>query len=450
MTTADPSVLAGLGRLLWDCLCCSPADSVLVLFDETTEAYASRMAELAIQRGVDSTLVMVPRAIQDAVIARSPFLDELHLPKLLLETLFEATAIVNALSGDLELKDFRAAVIKAPRQRGARLAHVPGISDAVLQCLAISNIEEARRDVEALALALGECRKLELYTNQGCTLSVAMGGWENEPIQSPGVIHPGGWGNVPPGEAFFCPLPSTVEGSVCINGSVPRIALEDGEEVILRFAGGRLADVRTKSERLLRFFTESGNKAKARGDSNWDVLAEIGIGVNRSIRRLSGNPLFDEKAYGTVHVALGDNSGFGHMNRSQWHADLVARSVRLEADGHPLVDGGEVQVDKTTWETDAMRCAPLGRATLVGAQLRAARLHCDGQKLSRRLARGGRVGLVQIGDQATTQALALLFLRWGESRPPDLAQLADDAPSFGGVPTARLLACLDHYGALSR
>jgi leucyl aminopeptidase (aminopeptidase T) len=58
-------------------------------------------------------------------------------------------------------------------------------------------------------------------------------------------------------------------------------------------------------------------------DRNWNTFAELGIGLNPAITILTGNSLFDEKAKGTIHIALGDNHAFGHHVESQFHDDLV-------------------------------------------------------------------------------------------------------------------------------
>ena len=51
-------------------------------------------------------------------------------------------------------------------------------------------------------------------------------------------------------------------------------------------------------------------------------IAELGIGTNERATR-PDNVLEAEKILGTVHVALGDNSGFGGVVSTPFHEDYV-------------------------------------------------------------------------------------------------------------------------------
>ena len=60
---------------------------------------------------------------------------------------------------------------------------------------------------------------------------------------------------------------------------------------------------------LALILDEEKKRSSLRNDSNWNVFAELGVGLNPTIKTLTGNSLFDEKAYGTIHIAIGDNVG---------------------------------------------------------------------------------------------------------------------------------------------
>jgi len=75
------------------------------------------------------------------------------------------------------------------------------------------------------------------------------------------------------------------------------------------------------------------------------VLGEFGIGCNPGIQRHLRNTLFDEKIYGTIHLAIGAGipSAGGH-NESATHWDMVKDlrpGGRIELDGELVQENGE-------------------------------------------------------------------------------------------------------------
>jgi aminopeptidase len=73
-------------------------------------------------------------------------------------------------------------------------------------------------------------------------------------------------------------------------------------------------------------------------------LGELGIGCNPGITRSTGNPYFDEKIDGTVHLAVGDGfPNLGGTNESQIHWDIVKDlrdGGRIELDGEVVQESG--------------------------------------------------------------------------------------------------------------
>jgi leucyl aminopeptidase (aminopeptidase T) len=67
-----------------------------------------------------------------------------------------------------------------------------------------------------------------------------------------------------------------------------------------------------------------------------DVIAELGIGLNPALRPM-GHVVCDEKAAGTAHVAIGNNTGpYGGDNVATIHVDCVFSQPVLVADGRPV------------------------------------------------------------------------------------------------------------------
>jgi aminopeptidase len=134
--------------------------------------------------------------------------------------------------------------------------------------------------------------------------------------------------NIPDGEVFTAPLRESVEGHITFNAP----ALYSGREfndIRLEFSRGKIvkASAAQDEEGLNRIFdTDAGAR----------YLGEFAVGVNAGISSPMRNVLFDEKIFGSVHLAAGSayeecNNG----NQSAVHWDMV----RL------LNDGGELFFD---------------------------------------------------------------------------------------------------------
>jgi leucyl aminopeptidase (aminopeptidase T) len=69
------------------------------------------------------------------------------------------------------------------------------------------------------------------------------------------------------------------------------------------------------------------------------MLGEFGIGTNPGAR-VSGVVLEDEKAFGTVHFALGSNFDFGGTIKAPVHIDLVVLKPTVYVDGRVIIERG--------------------------------------------------------------------------------------------------------------
>ena len=152
------------------------------------------------------------------------------------------------------------------------------------------------------------------------------------PILSTGEISPSTWGNFPSGETFIVPDPYRAEGSVTIRGSIPRRPLRSQEWVRFEVKRGRIqhSSIEASSTELRKEFTDLFFSKKGRVKCvNANSLAELGIGTNDRIERLTGKPIFDEKKIGTVHIAFGRNDQFHGPLDSCLHHDLVCTNSSL-------------------------------------------------------------------------------------------------------------------------
>jgi leucyl aminopeptidase (aminopeptidase T) len=146
---------------------------------------------------------------------------------------------------------------------------------------------------------------------------------------------PGSFGNLPAGEAYLAPLEGMSHGTMVIEWGPTRkldeplrLTVEKG--VVIRIDGNDPHRARLE--------------AKFADDANCRNIAELGIGTNDKASR-PDNVLEAEKILGTIHVALGDNSGFGGTISAPFHEDYVfyyPTLTAIMADGREqvIIDNG--------------------------------------------------------------------------------------------------------------
>lgn len=403
---AASTYLESFRVLLGQCLqAARRRDQVLVIYDESLAPYFDALVQVLIESHLQASFVYFPESYQRALVEwKNEQKDErLRLPDGLYAAIGEATVILNLLNGHPATMPVRKAILDRKRVKGSRFAHIPGISSEVLEILSCSPIDQILKQCELVAWGLGEASRAQLitYDAQGRphTLALDLAGWDNEPLMSPGVIHPGSWGNVPPGESFWCPDSLTGSGTVCINGSVPRAPLAPDQAALLHFEGGRL--MRWEADHdgpVSRFLFQAEEAARARQDPGWNQFAELGIGLNPAVGELTGNPLFDEKKAGTIHIAIGDNSGFGFGLRAGRHDDLVTVAPSLILDEVEVISRGALNTGALDRWRHSRRFEPLALQAATKLILHSEHFESQNGRAMRRLCRADRLGYVRIAE----------------------------------------------------
>jgi leucyl aminopeptidase (aminopeptidase T) len=245
---------------------------------------------------------------------------------------------------------FRFAVLKyCASARGKRVASMPGVKVSHLDLCRgnLDELEEACRRV-ADRLVWGKELVLKSSDRGGRERTLRVPITTYTPRTSTGRVPLQNWCNVPSGETFVVPNEWESEGEVVVNGSVPNYPVPEDEEAVLRVVAGRVqppVECRGRDlQRVLRqlVFNAQGQEVCA----DCAALAEVGIGLNPSITRYTGLPIFDEKKAGTVHVALGSNNQFGGTIKSDMHNDLVIERPSLFVDDTAVIREGRVCLEK--------------------------------------------------------------------------------------------------------
>src|SRR5512139_857658 len=141
--------------------------------------------------------------------------------------------------------------------------------------------------------------------------------------------------NLPDGEVFSAPVRTSAEGHIAFN--CPTIhggqAFDDIRLTFRRgkVVEGRAADGEARLGKVLDI------------DAGARFLGEFAFGLNPGITRPMRNILFDEKIFGSIHLALGNAyRRCDNRNRSSIHWDLVKI---LGAGSRVLFDGKPIMVD---------------------------------------------------------------------------------------------------------
>jgi len=134
---------------------------------------------------------------------------------------------------------------------------------------------------------------------------------------------PGSFGNLPAGEVYLAPLEGASEGVMVLEYAPMRKLASPLELVVEK---GMVIEIRGDEPYRRELEEKLGRSALNRN------IAELGIGTNDRATR-PDNILEAEKIMGTVHIALGDNSGFGGAVSTPFHEDYIFYGPTLTAIG---------------------------------------------------------------------------------------------------------------------
>jgi leucyl aminopeptidase (aminopeptidase T) len=211
---------------------------------------------------------------------------------------------------------------------GARGATLPGITEEVFLTGLDADygaIADHCRDVLAQVAGASEIR---VTAPAGTDITFEPGDrpWHDDT----GMVHdPGDFSNLPAGEVFVAP--ETATGTYVVDGTMrPHGLLDDDQRLRFEVEDGYVTEI---ADDEIRAEVEAAAEAVGRDAY---TLAELGIGTNVGVTDLVGSVLLDEKAAGTVHIAIGDNAGIGGETDAPLHLDGIVREPTVEADGEVI------------------------------------------------------------------------------------------------------------------
>jgi leucyl aminopeptidase (aminopeptidase T) len=195
---------------------------------------------------------------------------------------------------------------------GTRYASMPLFDEQMLEGAMRVNYKKMLKRTNRIASIVNKSVRIEIQTPNGT--SIAFSKKDREAKADTGIItQPGAFSNLPAGEVFLAPLEGTANGRLVLEWAPTR---KLKSPVILHVEKGLVTNVDGK-EKYASYLKTKLSEQKENAN-----IAELGIGTNDRASR-PDNILESEKIFGTIHIALGDNSTFGGKVSTPFHQDFV-------------------------------------------------------------------------------------------------------------------------------
>lgn len=211
---------------------------------------------------------------------------------------------------------------------GARGATLPGITEQVFTTGLDADYESIAEESARMLDSVHDADEIRVTTPKGTDITFEIGGreWQTDT----GMVHePGEFSNLPAGEVFVSP--TSADGTYVVDGTMrPHGLLSGGRTLTFDVEDGFVTSI---SDDEIRSQVETAAEDVGRNAYN---LAELGIGTNLAVSELIGSVLLDEKAAGTVHIAIGDDAGIGGNVEAPLHLDGILTEPTVFVDGEAV------------------------------------------------------------------------------------------------------------------
>jgi leucyl aminopeptidase (aminopeptidase T) len=211
------------------------------------------------------------------------------------------------------------------QEANARLATLPGITEDVFVTGLDADYEQIEAHCEAVLEQVEDASEIRVTAPAGTDITFEPG--DRKWMEDTGIVHePGHLSNLPAGEVFVSP--ENANGTFVVDGTMrPHGRLDDDQELKFEVEDGYVTEI---SDDAIRSDVEEAAQEVGQAAYN---LAELGIGTNVAVTELVGSVLLDEKAAGTIHIAIGDDAGIGGDTDAPLHLDGIVQNPTVYADG---------------------------------------------------------------------------------------------------------------------
>jgi leucyl aminopeptidase (aminopeptidase T) len=235
-----------------------------------------------------------------------------------------ASATTYLLEGRFPEKPFRGFMVSEGGKHG-RICMMPGLTRDMMERLVNVDFSEMARFTKKVMRAIKDADDVVVENPAGTRIAFSVKGraWHEDVGD---ISKKGMHGNLPAGECYTAPVEETFTGTIVIGLIDDKLG--PGR---MTFKAGKLVDF--KGAGIAEVVKTVGDDPTAR------IIGEFGIGTNKGAR-ICPNMLEAEKAFGTVHFAIGDSYGIGR-NKSKFHFDALVDKVTITAKGKTIAKDGE-------------------------------------------------------------------------------------------------------------
>lgn len=304
---------------LRDCMGLQPGETLLIVTDEVKREIGQSLHEAGKDLCRESLLIeMKAREVN----GEEP-------PPLIAELMKKVDVVVCPTSKSLTHTDARREAVKL----GVRVGTMPGINpDTMKRCLS-ADYDKVIGLTHYIAKKLEGVSTIRVVTQKGTDLTMPVK--DRKIIPSTGVLrNKGESGNLPSGEVYLAPWEGGSNGRVVIDGSMAGLGLLE-EDLVIDIRHGYAEEIQggAQARKLIEILDKAGRDARA--------VAEFGIGTNYKAI-LTGMILEDEKVFGTIHVAFGNNLTMGGNISVNLHLDGLVREPDVYFDDELIMQKGKM------------------------------------------------------------------------------------------------------------
>ena len=295
------------------CLDLQPHESCAIVTDDKRRAIGEALYRVATERTDDTVFVRYPPGDQHGEEPPRPVAGAMRTADVVLAPTTKSLSHTEARS------DANAA--------GARVATLPGITEGVFLMGLDADYEAIEQHCEDVLRQVEDAEEIRVTSPQGTDITFTVGNREWQ--LDTGIVHErGSMSNLPAGEVFLAP--ETATGTFVVDGTMRPHGKLDGRELTFEVEDG---SVTAMDDDEIREQIETAAEEVGQDAYN---LAELGIGTNVAVSELVGSVLLDEKAGGTVHIAVGDDHAIGGDTHAPIHLDGVLKEPTVFADGSQI------------------------------------------------------------------------------------------------------------------